>query len=69
MSRSREIRGETFLSIALKFDGHLCSRFAEKPVEFQSEDVIIASNLAASRLHEILWWDVLPFSEEAQIVI
>ena len=51
-SRSREIRVLTF-PIALKFGRYLGSAAAEVPVQFQSDTTIAASNLAASRLHEI----------------
>ena len=51
-SRSREILVQTF-TIALKFDRHIGSKAAEMPVEFQSDTIIITSNLATSRLHEI----------------
>ena len=52
-SRSREIRVCALLT-ALKFDMHLCSSAAEMSVKLQSDTVIITSNIAASRLHEIL---------------
>ena len=39
----------TFLT-ALKFDRHLGSSVAEMPVKFQSDTIIITSNLAGSRL-------------------
>ena len=51
-SRRREIRVKTF-RIARKFDRHLGSNAAEMPVKSQSNTIIITSNLAASRLHEI----------------
>ena len=50
-SRGREIQVYTF-PIAPKFDRHICSIATEMPVKFQSDTVIITSNLAASRLHE-----------------
>ena len=50
-SRSREIRVYTF-PIALIFYKHLRSIAAEMPVKFQSDAIIITSNLAASRLHD-----------------
>ena len=62
-SRSREIRILTFL-IAIKYDRHLGSRAAEMPVKFQIDTIIMTSNLAASRLHEIRRQDVLSLSEE-----
>ena len=37
----------------MKFDRHLGSSAAEMPVKFQSDTIITASDLAASRLHEI----------------
>ena len=40
--------------IALKFDRHIDSIAADVPVKFQSDRTIINTNLAASRLHEIL---------------
>ena len=40
--------------IALKFDRHLDSSAAEMPAKFQSDMIIITSNFAASRYHEIL---------------
>ena len=55
-ARSREVYPpqvwETF-QIALKFDRHLGSNAAEKFVKFQSDVIIITSNLSASRLYEI----------------
>ena len=44
-------------SIALKFDKHLGSTVAERPVKYQSDTIIITSNLAASRLYVIWWWN------------
>ena len=51
-SRSREIWVWT-IPIALKFDKHLSSSAAEMHIKFQSDSIIITSNLAASRLPEI----------------
>ena len=51
-SRSREIRVDTF-PIALKFDRQLGSSAAEMPVKFQSDKIIMTSNPAVSRFHEI----------------
>ena len=48
-SRSCKIRVQTF-PIALKFD----SSTAEMPVQFQSNTIIITSDIAASRLH-VIW--------------
>ena len=45
--------GCRFFPIALTFDRHLGSDATEVPVKFQSDTVIITSNLAASKLHEI----------------
>ena len=45
--------------IDLKFDGHIGSTAAEVTVKFQSDRTILNTNLAASRLHEILRQDVL----------
>ena len=47
-SRGRKVRIGTFL-IVLEFDWHLGSSAAELPVEFQTDRIIIAPNLAASR--------------------
>ena len=44
--------------IALKFDRHIGSTAAEVPVKFQSDRTILNTNLAASRLNEILRKDV-----------
>ena len=49
-SWSRHIQVNKF-PIALKFD----SSAAKVPVKIQSDKIIMTSNLAASRLHEI-WW-------------
>ena len=43
----------------MKFDRRMGSTAAEVPVKFQSDRKIIHTNLAASRLCEILWWDIL----------
>ena len=51
-SRSHEIRVIIF-PIALKIDRHVGSSDAEMHVELQSNTIIVTSNLAASRLHEI----------------
>ena len=45
--------------IALKFDRHLGSTAVDVAVKFQSDQAILNTNLAASRLCEILQWDVL----------
>ena len=45
--------GFKLFSVALKFDRHLGSGATEMPVKFQSDKIIITSNLAASRLREI----------------
>ena len=52
-SRSREI-GTLNCCIALKFDRHIGSTAAKVPVKFQSDRTILNTNLAASRLYEIL---------------
>ena len=63
-TRSREI-GCYNDHIALKFDRHLGSAAAEVPVEFQSDwNRQKNPNLVASRLHEILRWDVRPLSKQ-----
>ena len=59
--RSREIsKPQDTLNcrIALKFDRHIGSNAAEGPVKFQSDRIILNTNLAASRLYEILRKDV-----------
>ena len=56
-SRSHEI-GTLNCRIALKFDRHIGSTAAEVPVKFQSDRIILNTNLAASRLNEILRKDV-----------
>ena len=59
---SREIRIIWTFPIALKFDRHLGGSFADMPVKFRVDMIIITSNLAGSRLHEIwrcLLWTVL----------
>ena len=52
-SRSHE-NGILNCRIALKFDRHIGSTTAEVPVKFQSDRKILHTNLAASRLYEIL---------------
>ena len=52
VSKARDSDLDTF-TIALKFDRHLGSKAAVMPVKFQSYTIIITSNLATSRLHEI----------------
>ena len=44
--------------IALEIDRHIGSTAAEVPVKFQSDRTILNTNLAASRLYEILRKDV-----------
>ena len=51
-SRSLEIHVQTF-PIALKICRHLGSSAAEMPVKYQRYTIIITSNIAAFRLHEI----------------
>ena len=46
-----------------KVDSRIGSTTAEIPAQFQSDAIIITSNLAAWRLHEIWRYDVLPLSE------
>ena len=58
-SRSHEI-GTLNCRIALKFDRHIGSTAAEVPVKFQSDRTILNTNLATSRLFEILRKDVFP---------
>ena len=42
----------------MKFDRHIGSTAAEVPVKFQSDQTILNTNLAASRLYEILRKDI-----------
>ena len=42
----------------MKFDRHIGSNAAEVPVKFQSDRTILDTNLATSRLNEILRKDV-----------
>ena len=51
--RSREI-GSLNYHIALEFDRHVGSTAAEVPVKFQGDRTILNTNLAASRIYEIL---------------
>ena len=52
-SPNQDIRIKTS-KVALKFKRHIDSSAAEMPYKFQSDTIIITSNLAATRLHEIL---------------
>ena len=61
-SRSREI-GCYNDHIALNFDRHIGSVAAEVPVKFRSDWKNLNPNRAASRIHEILRYDVRPLSE------
>ena len=61
-SRSRKI-GCYNDRIVLKSDRHLGSAAAEMTVKFQSDCKYINPNLSASRLYEILRYDVRPLSE------
>ena len=54
---SREIGCHDDL-ITVKFDRYLGSAAAEMPIIFQSDLKNLNLNLAALRLHKILWWDV-----------
>ena len=54
--RSREIGCYNY-RIAQKFDMHLSSTVAEVRAKFQSDWESLKLNLAASRLHEVLWED------------
>ena len=51
--RSYEI-GTLKCHIALKLDRHIGSNAAKEPGKFQSDRTVLNTNLAASRLHEIL---------------
>ena len=57
--QSREVRVE-IIPIALTYGRHLDSSATEIPVKFQSQTIIITSNLAASRLHKISREDAFP---------
>ena len=61
-SRSHEI-GTLNCRIALKFDKHIGNTAAEVPVKFQSDQTILNTHLAATRLCEILRKDVFSHSE------
>ena len=56
--RSRKVSKPLNCRIALKFDRHIDSTAAEVPVKFQSDRTILNTNIAASRLYEILRKDV-----------
>ena len=56
-SRSREI-GSLNYRIALNFDRHFGSTTADVPIKFRSDHAILNTNLAASRLCEILRLDL-----------
>ena len=60
--RSREYQSQEICTlnrfIALKFDRHIGSNATEVPVKFQSDLTILNTNVAASRLEEILRKDV-----------
>ena len=49
--------------IALKFVSHLGGATADVPAKFQSDWKSSNPNLAAWKLHKILWQDVRPVSE------
>ena len=51
-SWSHDIQVKTF-PINLKFDSYLSSSTAEMPAKFQSDTILITSNLVALGLHEI----------------
>ena len=51
-SQSRKIRIQTF-SNALQFGIHIGSSATEMPIKYQSDTIIIKSNFAFSRLHDI----------------
>ena len=42
---------------------NLNGNVAEVPLKLQSDRIILTCDLAASRFHEILWWDDLPLCE------
>ena len=50
--RSREFRVKTFL-VALIFSRHLDSSAADMPAKFQSDTIVMISNLASQRIHKI----------------
>ena len=56
--RSRKVSKPRDCRIALKFDRHIGSTAAEVHVKFQSDQTILNTHLAASRLYEILRKDV-----------
>ena len=55
--------------IALKFDRHIGSTAAEVPVKFQSDRAILNTNLAVSRLYEILRKDPYPIKHNAYVCL
>ena len=59
ISRSLEATKFVFRlsQIALKLDRHLGSIAVEMPIKFETDAIIITSNIAATRLHEI-WWQL-----------
>ena len=67
IARSREFSKQQDsgldFAIALKFDRHIGGIAAEMTVKCHSDTTIITTNLAASRLHEILRHDVRSLSE------
>ena len=68
--RSRSHKIGTFnCRIALKFDRHIGSTAAEVPVKFQSDRTILNTNLAASRLYEILRIDVFSDIEKGPCLL
>ena len=65
-SRSREIRCYNH-RIDLKIDMHLDSTVAEVPVKFHSDWKSLNPNRVASRLHEILRYDVRPLEARRHV--
>ena len=47
----------------MKFDRHLGSTAADVPLKFQSDAIVWATSLAASKLHEIFRKDSLSYIE------
>ena len=67
--RVEAVRFRFKFSIALKFDRQLGSSVTEMPAKIQSDTLIITSNLAASRLHEILRLDGHLLSEYRPLLL
>ena len=63
ISWSLEAARMYMIMIVSLWDRHLGNVAAEVPVKFQSDWISMDPNPAASKFHEILWWDVGPSAE------